>query len=106
MNNSELLELELEILHIINCTINGKYVGGLHVENPEKDVWELHLHFHVPEAPLLMSYQGTVDEFKKFIHNEIRTRQMERFPFWSVDIEYPALICVNGKWVLDTDNII
>ena len=73
-------KLEREVLEIINETIEGCYTGKLKVfvTVPERQcgdscselnntIYELHLYLDRWYSPLVLAYEGTEDEFKKFI---------------------------------------
>ncbi len=97
--------LEQEILDIINCTINGQYVGKLKVTQ-EDGFYNLLLHLNQEQAPIVMGYQGTEEQFKKFIQEEIRTRKMERVSYWKAIQIIPDLVCEDGELELDNNDII
>lgn len=93
-------KLEQEILDIINCTICGKYIGKLKVfvktDEPQcgdscreeyNTVYELRLYLDREFTPVILSYEGTEDEFKEFIREEIRKRKMENTRFFKINLE-------------------
>jgi len=89
-------ELEQEILDIINCTICGKYIGKLrvikHKTKPQcgdvyTTIYELRLYLDREFTPIVLSYEGTEDEFKEFIREEIRKRKIENTRFFKVNLE-------------------
>lgn len=93
-------KLEEEILDIINCTICGKYIGKLRVivDTPEPQcgdscretyptTYELRLYLDRWFTPIVLSYEGTEDEFKEFIREEIRKRKIENTRFFKVNLE-------------------
>ena len=93
-------KLEQEILDIINCTICGKYIGKLKVEvltdEPEcgdpcgttyNTVYQLKLFLDREFTPIVFSYEGTEDEFKEFVREEIRKRKLEKTRFFKINLE-------------------
>jgi len=93
-------KLEQEILDIINCTICGKYIGKLKVNilndksecgdicyKPHDTVYELRLYLDREFTPIVFSYEGTEDEFKEFIREEIRKRKLEKTRFFKINLE-------------------
>ena len=97
----EMTQLEQEILDIIECTICGKYIGKLKVnilpDEPQcgdgcrteyNTVYELRLYLDREFTPIIFSYEGTEDEFKEFIREEIRKRKIEKTRFFKINLEY------------------
>lgn len=80
-------QLEKEILDIINDEVGGKYIGWLKV-NKDCDMYELLLHMNQEQAPLHLGYQGTEEEFKNFIKDEIHYRKHNDVRFWKAIREY------------------
>lgn len=93
--------LEQEILDIINCTICGKYTGKLKVNvwthEPQcgdgckeiyPTIYELKLYIDREFTPIVFSYEGTEDEFKEFVREEIRKRKIEKTRFFKINLEY------------------
>lgn len=93
-------ELEQEILDIINCTICGEYIGKLKVNvwtsEPQcgdgcnesyPTIYELRLYLDREFTPIVFSYEGTEDEFKEFIREEIRKRKIEATRFFKINLE-------------------
>lgn len=79
--------LEEEIKKIIEEEIDGKYVGKLQV-NVDDDMYELLLHMNQEQAPLHLGIQGTEEDFKKFIKDEIHFRKKNHVSFWKAIREY------------------
>lgn len=90
-------ELEQEVLDIINETICGIYIGKLKIDifedKPEcgdqckklnNTVYQLKLYLDREFTPIIFSYEGSEDEFKKFIKKEIKTRKMERTRYYKI----------------------
>ena len=93
-------KLEQEILDIINCTICGQYIGKLkvliHKSEPKcgdgcnesyPTIYELRLYLDREFTPIVLSYEGTEDEFKEFIREEIRKRKLENTRFFKINLE-------------------
>ena len=78
--------LEKEILCIIDKTIEGKYIGKLKVEHND-DWYTLLLYMNREMTPLCLSYQGTEEQFKNFIYNEIKSRKLEKISYWDIMID-------------------
>lgn len=74
-----LTSLENEILDIINDVTESSYIGGLKVVK-EDGIYMLFLYLDVEYAPLQLAYEGTKDEFKNYIRNELKSRRLECIP--------------------------
>ena len=85
------MKLETEIRNIINETIGGKYIGKLKVDKEEMEdgdpLWSLFLYLEMDQIPLVLAYQGTENEFKKFIREEIKSRKLHYVQFWTATRE-------------------
>lgn len=83
------MELENEIRELINCAVNGKYIGNLKIEKEEVEgddpIWTLFLFLDRTMTPLILSYQGTEEKFKDFVFKEIKTRKLERVSFYRAE---------------------
>lgn len=79
-----------EILNIIDETIEGEYIGKLEVI-VDDDWYTLNLFMNMHNAPLVMAYQGTEDDFKNYIREEIKRRKLEKVFRYEVRRELPAL---------------
>ena len=94
-------KLEQEVLDIINETICGKYIGKLKVDifddfpdcgdPPCREltdrIYQLKLYLDREFTPVVLSYEGTEEEFKKFIKKEFKERKMERTKFYKITRE-------------------
>ena len=74
-------DLEREVLDIINETIEGQYIGKFKVLQ-DNNSFSLFLYFDRELTPTVLAYEGTEEEFKNFIHEEFKTRKMEKTKFW------------------------
>lgn len=79
-----------EILNIIDETIEGEYIGKLEVI-VDDDWYTLNLFMNMHNAPLVMAYQGTEDNFKNYIREEIKRRKLEKVFRYELRRELPAL---------------
>ena len=79
-----------EILDIIDKTIEGEYIGKLEVI-VDDDWYTLNLFMNMHNAPLVMAYQGTEEEFKSYVREEIKRRRLEKVMRYEVRRELPAL---------------
>lgn len=79
-----------EILNIIDETIEGEYIGKLEVI-VDDDWYTLNLFMNMHNAPLVMAYQGTEDDFKNYIREEIKRRKLEKVFRYELRRELPAL---------------
>lgn len=79
-----------EILDIIDETIEGEYIGKLEVI-VDDDWYTLNLFMNMHNAPLVMAYQGTEEEFKSYVREEIKRRRLEKVMRYEVRRELPAL---------------
>lgn len=98
--------LEEEILETINDAIGGKYIGQLKVFHEDEIGWVLLLHMNQEQAPMNFVYDGTWEQFKKYIWNEIHFRHMEIASFFQAVQELPSLIDRHGELELDYDTVI
>lgn len=78
--------LEQEILEIINQVIDGKYIGKLRVIY-EDGIYELYIYFDRWYTPTILAYEGTEDEFKKFVKKEFKKNQYQKVKFWEINRE-------------------
>ena len=79
-----------EILDIIDETIGGEYIGKLEVI-VDDDWYTLNLFMNMHNAPLVLAYQGTEEEFKNYIREEIKKRKLEKVMRYEIRRELPAL---------------
>lgn len=89
-------ELEKEIKQIIEETTNSKYISTLKVVE-EDGYYELLMHLNQEQAPLHLGIQGTVDDFKNFIKEEMKFRKNNDVRYWKGVQDYVDTI-------LDFDN--
>lgn len=94
-------DLEQEVLCIINEVTENCYTGKLKVlvTKPEKEcgdpecrplndtIYELYLYLDRWNTPIVLSYEGTEDEFKKFIRNEFKKNKYEKVHFYKITRE-------------------
>lgn len=94
-------ELEQEVLEIINEVIEGKYIGKLKVivSEPEREcgdpkcrplnnsIYSLYLYLDRWYTPIILSYEGTEEEFLKFIRIEIKKNKYEKVHFYKINRE-------------------
>jgi hypothetical protein len=94
-------ELEHEVLCIINEVTENCYTGKLKVlvTPPERHrcdsnctplndtIYELYLYLDRWRTPIVLSYEGTEDEFKKFIRNEFKKNKYEKVHFYKITRE-------------------
>lgn len=84
--------LESEIKTIIEEVICGKYIGKLKVVKEEVDeniLWMLLLYLNMELSPMILAYEGTEEQFKSFVRNEIKTRKLHDVRFWTAIQEFP-----------------
>lgn len=80
------MKLETEFRDFINEIIGGKYIGKLKVEcitNSGVEFWTLCLYLDTEESPLILGYEGTKEQFKKFVKKEIKARKLEFISYWT-----------------------
>ena len=65
-----------------------QYTGRVEVRFDEPDMWSLFLYLDRELVPLILSYQGNYDQFKKYITKELKTRQLNRVGFYKIDLVY------------------
>lgn len=89
--------IEEEIKQIINDVTEREYISKLQVSQ-EDDIWTLYLFLNRELIPLVISYQGDEENFKKFIAKEIRKRRLHEVKYWRTERELPSLSCnENGE---------
>lgn len=74
--------LENEILEIINEVTGNCYIGKLTVTE-EDDGYTLRLGLNTPNAPTVLYYQGSVEDFKEYIKEEIKRRRYSEIEYWN-----------------------
>lgn len=84
--------LEKEILNIINETTDSEYIGKLKVI-VDDDCYTLGLYLNLEMKPMIFSYQGTEQEFKNFIREEMKSRKLQKVFRYEVirDILLPGM---------------
>lgn len=84
INEKELFQMEHEIRQLINEIVGGKYVGKLKVSEDKMEnssFWTLMLYLDTEMTPLILAYEGTLDEFKTFIAEELKMRKLHNIKF-------------------------
>lgn len=85
------MSLESEIRQLINDTISGKYIGRLRVQKEEYPdgslLWGLFLYLNVESSPIILAYQGSLEEFKDFIRREIKARKLEFVSYYKLEMD-------------------
>lgn len=74
--------LENEILEIINEVTGHLYIGRLSVIE-DTDGYTLRLGLNTPNAPTVLYCQGSVEDFKKYIKEEIKKRRYTEIEYWN-----------------------
>lgn len=84
--------LEKEILNIINEATDSEYIGKLKVI-VDDDLYNLGLYLNREMSPTVLSFQGTEDEFKKFVREEMKSRKLQKVFRYEVirDILLPGM---------------
>lgn len=94
-------KIEKEVLEIINEVTESCYKGKLKVlvtypeinkcDSPCKElndtIYELYLYLDRFYTPIILSYEGTEDEFKDFIRKEIKKNKYEKVHFYKITRE-------------------
>lgn len=94
-------KLEQEVLEIINEVTESCYKGKLKVvvNIPEKQcgdpkcrplndvIYELYLYLDRWQTPIILSYEGTEDEFKLFVKHELKKNKYEKVRFYKITRE-------------------
>ena len=94
-------ELEQEVLCIINEVTESCYTGKLKVlvTEPERQccdsschplndtIYELYLYLDRWRTPIVLSYEGTEEEFKRFIRHEFKKNKYEKIHFYKITRE-------------------
>lgn len=79
--------LEQEILEIINCATCSQYTGKLEVTVDDEEVkcgkffpkwYTLKLYLNLHMSPMVFAYQGTEQEFKDYIKEEMKSRKLQK----------------------------
>ena len=76
---NNLSKLENEILDIINETTESIYTGGLKVVSDD-GIYMLFLYLDIEFAPIQLAYEGSENDFKQYIKNELKSRRLECIP--------------------------
>jgi len=84
--------LEKEILNIINEATDSKYIGKLKVV-VDDDSYTLGLYLNLEMSPMIFSYQGSEQEFKDFIREEMKSKKLQNIFRYEVirDILLPGM---------------
>ena len=84
--------LEKEILEIINDATDSEYIGKLQVV-VDDGFYTLRLFLNLEMVPMIISYQGTEQEFKDFIYEEMKNRKLQKVFRYEVlrDILLPGM---------------
>ena len=84
--------LEQEILNIINEATDSEYIGKLKVI-VDDNLYTLGLYLNREMTPTVLSYQGSEDEFKNFIRDEMKSRKLQKVFRYEVirDILLPVM---------------
>lgn len=84
--------LEKEILNIINEATDSEYIGKLKVI-VDDDLYNLGLYLNREMSPTVLSFQGTEDEFKEFVREEMKSRKLQKVFRYEVirDILLPGM---------------
>lgn len=84
--------LEKEILNIINEATDSEYIGKLKVI-VDDDLYNLGLYLNREMTPTVLSFQGTEEEFKEFVREELKSRKLQRVFRYEVirDILLPGM---------------
>lgn len=84
--------LEKEILEIINDATDSEYIGKLQVV-VDDGFYTLKLYLNLEMVPMIISYQGTEQEFKDFIYEEMKNRKLQKVFRYEVlrDILLPGM---------------
>ena len=107
-------QLEQEVLEIINEVTESCYKGKLKVivTLPKKNkcdsdckvlndpIYELRLYLDRWYTPVILSYEGTEEEFKKFVKNEIKKNKYEKIGFYKITRE-PIVLNEEIEWDKD-----
>lgn len=73
-------ELEEEIRQIINDITEREYITKLSVRHDD-DIWTLYLYLNRELVPMVMSIQGTEDQFKRFVKREMKKRRLHEVKY-------------------------
>lgn len=69
--------LEQEILKIINEVTESEYIGKLEVD-VDDDWYTLKLYLNMHLSPMVFAFQGTEEQFKNYIKEEMKARKLEK----------------------------
>lgn len=78
--------MERDIRDLINEIVGGKYIGKLKVAQDkigDSTFWTLMLYLDTEMTPLILAYEGTEEEFKNFIAEELKERKLQNVKFWT-----------------------
>ena len=106
-------ELEREVLEIINCEIEGCYIGKLQVKedrfyknircdrcNPVSELYNIEysllLYLNADYEPIVMVYiKKAQTAFKEFIEEEFKNRMLQQVDYYKLTLQLPSIDCSN-----------
>lgn len=105
-------ELEQEVLCIIKEVTENCYIGKLKIivshpeiskcDSPCKElndtIYSLYLYLDRWYTPIVLSYEGTEDEFKEFIRKEFKKNKYEKVHFYKITREPLVLDDKEIEW--------
>lgn len=79
-------QLEEEVRAVINETYQAEYVGTLNVtpitDGETQTGYLLRLGMNIDERPLFIAFEGSKDEFIKYLKQELRIRRLSETCFY------------------------
>lgn len=76
-------EIEQEIVNFIECWYQCEFKGQVKLEMPDKNTYYIRLILNQKERPLQITYEGTYENFCKFIQDEIRRRRLTNVQYFT-----------------------
>lgn len=81
-------QYQQQIVEIVQEATGALYTEKIEVRFDEPDLWSLFLYLDRELVPLILSYQGDFEQFKKYIVKELKARQLTRVGFYKIDLVY------------------
>lgn len=75
-------DLENDVLNIIEAATGQQYVGKLTCGyDPVDETYMAAIYFNREYTPTVLGYQGTEEEFKQYLCEEMKKRRLHEIPY-------------------------
>lgn len=72
----DIKEIEQKIIDFIECYYECEFKGQVKLEMPDENTYYIRLILNQKERPLQITYQGTFEDFCKFLVDELKRRRL------------------------------